>query len=27
MAVNIGAALLILNSILAMRSPRPEVEA
>jgi len=27
MAVNIGAALLILNSILAMRTARPEVEA
>jgi len=27
MAVNIGAALLILNSILAVRSSRPEVEA
>jgi len=27
MAVNVGAALLILNSILAMRTARPEVEA
>jgi len=27
MAVNIGAALLILNGILAMRTTRPEVEA